>query len=201
MTKLKYCQIFAVLAATTTGLASNGSISAAHAENLFKPNDWSALATDRRAHNVGDIVTIVIAENSSTSNMAQSGTRKNQTIGGGVSGGSYNESGGLNFGGSYAGQAEERRSGQILAQISVSITEVLPNGDFMILGKQNIQMDKGQTTIGVKGRIREADLMSDNRILSTRIADAQINYDGKGFVARGAKPGLISQIFSFLGLT
>ena len=52
----------------------------------------------------------------------------------------------------------------------------------------------------MRGRIRPADITSDNSVLSSRIADAQINYDGKGFVSRSAKPGVINRVFSFLGL-
>ncbi len=180
------------------------SLSVVHpvsAENLYKKDSFPALASDQRARQVGDLVTVVVYENSSTSNVAQSGTRKNQSLSGNIFGGSVDESGGLSFGGGYTGQAEEHRSGQIVAQLSVTVKEVLSNGDFLIEGSQKIQMDKGYTNIGIKGRIRVADLTADNRVLSSRIADAQINYDGKGFVARGAKPGLISQIFSFLGLS
>ena len=175
--------------------------SPAYSENLYEENAWPALASDQTARQVGDLVTVVVYENSSTSNVAQSGTRKSQSLNGGLSAGSINENGGLSFGGGFSGQAEERRSGQVIAQLSVTVTEVLPNGDFVITGTQKIKMDKGYTEIGIKGRIRTVDLTSDNRILSSRIADAKINYDGKGFVARGAKPGIISQIFSFLGLT
>ena len=48
--------------------------------------------------------------------------------------------------------------------------------------------------------IRPSDIDGDNRVASNRIADAQINYNGKGFVSRSAKPGIIQNIFSFLGL-
>ena len=51
-----------------------------------------------------------------------------------------------------------------------------------------------------RGRIRPQDISPENAISSFRIADAQINYDGKGFVSRSAKPGLINRILSFLGL-
>jgi len=54
--------------------------------------------------------------------------------------------------------------------------------------------------IGVRGRIRPYDISAENAVLSSRIADAQIDYDGKGFVSRSAKPGLLNRIFSFLGL-
>ncbi|MEO7680134.1 MAG: flagellar basal body L-ring protein FlgH, partial [Sphingomonas sp.] len=53
---------------------------------------------------------------------------------------------------------------------------------------------------GVRGRVRAADIGADNRVLSSRIADAQIDYDGKGFVSRSAKPGILNRVFRFLGL-
>ena len=56
------------------------------------------------------------------------------------------------------------------------------------------------TIVAVRGRIRAIDLDGDNRVPSNRIADAQINYDGHGFVSRSSRPGLINRLFSFLGI-
>ena len=53
---------------------------------------------------------------------------------------------------------------------------------------------------GVRGRVRPDDINGQNAVLSSRIADANIEYDGKGFASRGAKPGIVTQIFSWLGL-
>jgi flagellar L-ring protein precursor FlgH len=59
----------------------------------------------------------------------------------------------------------------------------------------------GETSnIGVRGRVRPADISSDNQVVSTRVADAQIDYDGHGFVSRSSKPGVINRVFRFLGL-
>jgi flagellar L-ring protein precursor FlgH len=54
--------------------------------------------------------------------------------------------------------------------------------------------------IEIRGRIRPIDISSDNTIISSRLANAEINYDGEGFATRSAKPGLLNRIFSFLGL-
>jgi flagellar L-ring protein precursor FlgH len=110
------------------------------------------------------------------------------------------ESGQLNFGGGFTGRGEMRRSERLVAQLSVAIEEVLPNGDYRIVGRQQLNVNGESTVIGVRGRIRPSDIASDNSILSSRIADAQIDYDGKGFVSRGAKPGLITRLFNLLGL-
>ncbi|WP_164119046.1 flagellar basal body L-ring protein FlgH [Sphingorhabdus sp. Alg239-R122] len=172
----------------------------AKADNLFADSGWSSLASDRRAKQVGDLVTVVIYEQSSAVNSAQNGTGKSTSLSGGISGGSFSESGGISFGGDYSGRGETRRSGRMVAQLSVTVEQVLPNGDFVIGGVQKLNVNGEATDIAIRGRIREADMTSDNRILSSRIADAQINYNGQGFVSRSAKPGLITRIFNFLGL-
>ena len=78
---------------------------------------------------------------------------------------------------------------------------MLPNGDYRITGEQRMHVNGENTTIAVRGRIRQADIRPDNSVLSSRIAEAEINYDGKGFVSRSAKPGILNRIFRFLGLS
>ena len=56
------------------------------------------------------------------------------------------------------------------------------------------------TTIEVRGLVRSVDIDADNRVPSNRIANAQINYKGKGFVSSSAKPGLLHKLFTLFGL-
>jgi flagellar L-ring protein precursor FlgH len=172
----------------------------AAAEDLFKKGNWAAMSADRRASEVGDLLTVVVYQSAEASNTAENGSRKSTTIGGALRAGEINESGDLSLGGSYNGRGEVRRSERLVTQISVVVDAVLPNGDYIIRGKQKMRVNGELSDIGVRGRIRPADITADNRILSSRIADAEINYDGKGFVSRSAKPGLINRLFSFLGL-
>lgn len=172
----------------------------AAAQNLYPGGNWASMAADRRASAVGDTITIVVQQAAEASNTTQNATRKSTDVGGGLRAGSVDESGQLSFGGGYSGRGEMRRSERLVAQLSVSITEVLPNGDYRVVGEQRLHVNGEKTLIAVRGRIRPEDIRSDNSVLSSRIAEAQINYDGKGFVSRSAKPGLLNRIFSFLGL-
>ena len=106
----------------------------------------------------------------------------------------------ISFGGGYTGRGEVRRSERFISQMSLTVRDVLPNGDLIVGGEQFLFINGEKTRIGVRGRVRPADIRSDNSVVSTRIADAEIDYDGRGFVSRSAKPGLISRLFSFLGL-
>ncbi|MEG3153135.1 flagellar basal body L-ring protein FlgH, partial [Sphingomonas sp. ZT3P38] len=144
--------------------------------------------------------TVVVHQVAEASNTTQNATRKSTDAGASIRGGSLDEGGALSFGGGYTGRGEARRSERLLAQLSVVVEEVLPNGDYRIAGKQLLRVNGENTTIAVRGRIRSADISSQNSVLSSRIADAEIDYDGKGFVSRSAKPGLINRLFSLLGL-
>ena len=187
----------AVLAASGT-LLPLGTV--VQADQLYQGDDWAALASDERANALGDILTIVIAESSRSSSSQRNTSSRNSSVGGGLSAGSINESGTLEFGGSYSGRGEVVRSDQFVARMSAQIVAVLDNGDFRVEGSQLLLINGEETKVAVRGQIRKQDILSNNVVVSSRIANAHINYDGKGFVSRSAKPGLINRIFSFLGL-
>ena len=74
------------------------------------------------------------------------------------------------------------------------------DGDLHVSGQQVINVAGDHTKISLKGRVRPEDIVSGNQVLSTRLADATINYDGTGLVSRGAKPGPINRVLNWLGL-
>lgn len=170
------------------------------AEQLFRADSWAAVASDRKAMGVGDAVTVVILEATrASSRLENNSSRKSQT-GGGLQAGGIDESASLQFGGSYSGRGEVVRSEQFVAQMTATVIERTANGDLLIEGRQNLMINGEQTSIGVRGRVRPQDISPENLVPSSRIAEAQIDYDGKGFVSRSAKPGLLNRIFSFLGI-
>jgi flagellar L-ring protein precursor FlgH len=174
------------------------------ADDLYRHDNWPALASDRRASAVGDILTVVVLANATAANTAQTGTSRDTRLGGHVSAGhpgsGIDESAALGFSGSFGGNGQTSRSGRMVAQISVRVDSVYPNGDLAISGAQALNISGEHTNIRIRGRVRPADIAGDNSVLSARIADAQIDYEGSGFVSSSARPGLIQRIFSFLGL-
>jgi flagellar L-ring protein precursor FlgH len=176
------------------------AVAGAAGQDLFQGSNWAAMAADRRATQVGDSITVIVHQVAEASNTTQNTTRKATDTGASLRAGGIDEGGTLSFGGGYSGRGEARRSERLLAQLSVSIEQILPNGDYRIVGRQQIRVNGETTLIAVRGRIRAADISGDNAVLSSRIADAEIDYNGKGFVSRSAKPGLINRLFSLLGL-
>ena len=176
----------------------------AQAEDLYRGSSWASMSGDRKASEPGDILTVVIFQAAEATNSAQNSSRKKTDVGGKfgttIGSGSIDESASLEFGGGYTGRGEVRRSERLVTQISLTVQEVLPNGDLIVQGEQWMRINGETSRIGVRGRVRPADINGDNAVLSSRIADARISYDGRGFVTRSAKPGIINRIFSFLGL-
>ena len=171
------------------------------AANLYARGNWSALASDRRAERVGDGVTIIVSTTSQASNLVRKGSKKRTSIDGQiVAGKAFDNSAGLNFGGTYDGQGENVRTDKMIAQLSATVDEVLPNGDLRVSGWQRLKINGELTSIRVSGRVRRDDISNDNTILSSRLADAVIDYDGKGFATSSAKPGVVAKIFNWLGI-
>jgi flagellar L-ring protein precursor FlgH len=172
----------------------------AKADDLYQGESWASISADHKAMAVGDALTVLVYQEAEASKLAQNSSRKKTDVGGSISVGSIDESADLDFGGGYSGRGEVRRSQRLVAQITVSVEDRLPNGDLVVSGEQWLRVNGETTRIGVRGRVRRADISSHNTILSSRIAQAEINYDGRGFVSRSANPGVINRIFSFLGL-
>ena len=189
---------FAIVAVGVTALV--GSLPA-RSVDLYRHDAWAALATDRVAQATGDSLTVLVFENASASNSAQSGSSKKTGVKAQARvGTAFNQSGELSLDGSFTGSGTTARAGKMVAQISVVVDHVLPNGDLHVSGQQLIKINGERTNIKLQGRVRRADIANDNSVLSSRLADALIDYDGTGFVSKGARPGIVARIFSFLGL-
>jgi len=176
--------------------AANGAI--------FQADDgYAALYEGPRARRVGDPLTIVLVEHTTASKSASS----NLDSGGGFGltppttgalslfkSTDASVSGTRNFKG--AGTADQ--SNALTGEISVTVAAVYPNGTMLVQGQKRVTLNRGDEFIQIKGLVRTADIASDNTVLSTRVADAQIAYTGKGDVARASRQGWLSRFFSVI---
>jgi flagellar L-ring protein FlgH len=172
----------------------------AYAENLYRSGDSQHLSADQRAACVGDSVTVVIVQAAEATSTLQNGSRRATEISASGSARSNSDSAQIGFGGSFSGRGEVRRADRFVTQLTATVEEVMPNGDLVIVGQQNLRINGETTNVTLRGRIRTADLDRDNRVASNRIANALINYDGEGFVSRSARPSLINRVLSLLGI-
>ncbi len=187
------------------GLAAAAALSLAWAcpaaaADLFAPGSWGAMASDRLASRVGDTLTVIIDETSTASDSSRNGAKKTSHFGGQAAANATPYSGSLDLSTGFDGSGQTQRVHKMVAQISVTVDAVLPNGDLHVVGAQAMKINGEHTNIRLKGRVRLADISSDNTVLSTRLADATIDYDGAGFIDSNNRPGILTRIFAFLGL-
>jgi flagellar L-ring protein precursor FlgH len=173
--------------------------SCGHAQNssLYHAREYRALITDQRATRVGDSLVVLVYESATATNQTNVKVNKETSID--VSATDHNNSigGGLNTGSDAEGGGIERRSGEVVARVSATVLEITPNGDYLIAGKQRIALNNETQTITVAGRVRPQDIDANNAIISSRIADANIQFIGHGLLSSREKPGLITQFFNW----
>jgi flagellar L-ring protein precursor FlgH len=177
----------------------------AHSADVSTASNWSSLASDRVARNVGDVLTVVVYENSTATDSAESTVAKSSSFQGAITAGNPNtpgvsEAASLGLGHSSDNAGTTTRTGTMVGQISVTVDALLPNGDIHISGAQVININGERTRIAVKGRVRLADVSASNVIISTSLADATIDYDGAGLVSESSKAGILTRALNWLGI-
>lgn len=169
---------------------------------IFDANGgYSALYTGHRAHAVGDPVSIVLNESTSTSKSAGSKTGRTGSLGvtppatgplSFINPSSLNASGTTSF----KGDGSANQSSTLAGEVSVTIVEVRSNGTALVRGEKRLLLSQGEEWVQLTGIVRLADIDADNRISSSRVADARIEYSGNGSVGRASREGWLSKFFS-----
>lgn len=98
----------------------------------------------------------------------------------------------------FDGSGSTNRSGSVIASISVTIVDVLDNGNFQVEGRRDIKINNEKQYLYLRGVIRPQDLSSDNTISSTLVADAQIDISGYGVISEKQRPGWFTRILDYI---
>lgn len=170
----------------------------AAAQSLYEPARFQPLATDARAHRVGDTLTVLIYESATATSRANTTAERSSTLD--ARAGDLDQTVGAHYSSNneFEGGGVERRSGEVIARVSVTVREVLENGDFRVAGAQQISLNNESQNISVAGRLRRQDILADNSVLSSRLSDAKIEFKGRGMLSSREKPGILIRFFQWL---
>ena len=162
---------------------------------------YTPLTSGARAGAVGDVLTIALVERMAATKTASQNSGRDGSIGLAppVTGPlALFSSGDINMGGnqSFKGQGTAAQSNALSGEVSVTVAAVYPNGTMLVRGEKQVTLNRGDETVRISGIVRAVDIGADNRIASTRIADARIAYTGKGEVARASRQGWLQRFFS-----
>jgi flagellar L-ring protein FlgH len=178
--------------------------------NSLWRNGSRAFFKDQRAHEIGDILTITVNINdSAVLNNETQRARTNTT-----------DTGITNFFGvanlpltnqqlpartltsdgttSFTGNGSINRSEALVTNIAAVVTQVLPNGNLVVEGKQEIRVNFEMRQLIVGGIVRPEDIQSDNTIDSSKIAEERLSYGGKGQITQVQQPPWGQQFFDIV---
>ena len=172
---------------------------------IFRQGTDIRLFEDLRAHRVGDILTVRLAEatnaskSSSTSTSRTSGAENdNPTMLGRpvTMDGIPILSSTLSGTNSFDGEGDSSQSNRLDGDITVTVVERMLNGNLRIRGEKWVTINQGREFIRVSGIVRPYDIGPDNAIDSTRIADARIAYSGRGVLDAANRQGIFQRFLN-----
>ncbi len=161
---------------------------------------YSGLVTGTRARALGDMVTIILVEATTTN---KSTTGKTSREGGfGIT---PPASGPLDFlkpdalkasaEGSFTGSGNAAQQSRLNGAVAVTIAAIYPNGTAEVVGEKQMMFSQGDEWVQFAGRVRLVDIDSDNRLASSQVANARMIYSGKGALQQASRPGWLSRFF------
>ncbi|BAO44291.1 flagellar basal body L-ring protein FlgH [Thiolapillus brandeum] len=167
--------------------------------SIYQAGTSLALFEDIKAKRVGDILTIVLDERTNAEKTADTTVDKSSETGIGVPklfGQVVPEmENSLSAGHKFETEGDSKQSNKLEGSITVTVARVLSNGNLVVQGEKWITINHGEEFIRIRGVVRPMDIGSDNSVSSTKVADAQILYSGKGTLARANKPGWLTEFF------
>jgi flagellar L-ring protein precursor FlgH len=227
-------QTLAVVAATLLAVAAPSAVSAQSGEARTNPDGYAVLfaryleaarrtppspgptatsawmtdlMSDRRAHNVNDLVTVQVVEAIEAVGQADSQLDKDGAANLAVTNlvGLEDEYVnwfdptsvvGLKHNTKFKGGGTTTRSGSLSATMTARVVEVLPSGDLVLEGVREVDINGDRQIVVLSGVARQADINRNNVVPSTRIGQLQIRYFGQGLIKDNLKPGWLIRLLN-----
>jgi flagellar L-ring protein precursor FlgH len=182
-----------------------------YSPNSLWRNGSRSFFKDQRAHQIGDLLTVTVIINDKADFANE--TQRNQT---GSQASAITDFAGAktlglqaqkvlpgnlltaNGNSQFDGKGSIQRQESLQTNIAAVVTQVLPNGNLVVEGKQEIRVNFEMRELIVAGIVRPEDIQSDNTIDSTKIAQARISYGGRGQIMDIQQPRYGQQVTDVL---
>lgn len=168
--------------------------------SLYRHQYTMTLFQDRRAYRVGDMLTVVLSEETESSKKANTKYGKSANVGfaaPSIGGTTIDElAASIDTDRSFDGTASSSQGNKLEGSITVTVHSVLPNGVLRISGEKWIRLNQGDEFIRLTGIVRVDDISRNNQVPSSRIGDARITYSGRGALADSNASGWLTQFFN-----
>ena len=178
------------------------------AQNIYKkPGGRGSVISDLRARKVGDILTVLIQEQTTVRNEDRVERSNDTTLAARLDAYSLSSS---TFNNNvlpridirkqqeFNGEARQNTQSDVRASVAVVVVDVQPNGNLVVAGTRSVQVNDETRTLRISGLVRKYDITNVNTITSAQVADARIAITGEGANTRQVTRGPIGQLFDTL---
>lgn len=174
---------------------------------IFQAAQSQGLFEDYKARRVGDMVRVQLAEKTNAKKSTATSTTKSSEVamdvgsptilGRSVIPGALPLLSAAGTGDrTFDGSGDSSQSNQLSGEITVTVAEVLPNGNLMVQGEKWLGINQGNEFVRLRGIIRPVDISATNTVQSTQIANAELYYGGTGAVQDSNAQGWLSRFFN-----
>lgn len=172
---------------------------------IYRAGPGLNLYGDRRARDVGDLLTINLIENTTAQTSATTAIDKESEItmaAPNIAGAPLTYSGrdllsaSVNGQRGFNGNGRSAQSNRLQGSLTVTVIQRLPNGNLVVQGQKNMRLNQGDELVQIQGVVRAADINPDNSIPSSKVADARIAYGGRGAIAQSNSMGWLGRFFN-----
>jgi len=166
--------------------------------SIYRAGSEMSLYEDVKARRIGDILTVILVEETSGENSMDNSVNSSTGLGldtpifGGQSKPDFNFE--VSAENSFEGQSGSSQSNRLSGSIAVTVHRVLPNGNLVVEGEKSIRINQANEYVKLQGVVRPKDIDTFNTLYSTQVADAKISYSGKGTNSQNTTPGWASRI-------
>jgi len=168
---------------------------------IYQSASYRPLFEDRRARHIGDILTISIAEKTAANKSGASTGNKSGSVNVGVPGplqGRLGANIATSTGTKFADGDTQTASNAFTGTMGVTVSEVLPNGNLIVVGEKQIAMNKGVEFIRFSGMVNPDSIQPGNVVQSTLVADARVEYRTNSQIDRAEMTSMMSRFFQSL---
>ncbi len=169
---------------------------------IFQNSTYRPLFEDRRARNIGDLLTIQIQERTTAKQSSNSALDRTGKVEGKIGGLPFLSSGTLGRLGisgsssnTFEGKGETGSDHTFTGTITVTVTEVLPNGNLVVSGDKQIGVNQNVDVLRFSGVVNPATILAGNTVSSAQVADARLQSRGRGDVDRAQTTGWLARFF------
>jgi len=172
--------------------------------SIYQAGREVRLFEDAKAFRIGDLLSITLSESTNASKSAATNTDKDDDLSmaaGTLLGVTPTHNGDALLNNSlssereFSGSGDSSQSNSLRGEITVMVSDILPNGNLVVRGEKIIGLNQGAEFIRIAGIVRPQDVSANNVVLSGKLGNARIFYGGGGVIAEANTRGWLSRFF------